>query len=948
MNVLQIGALVVSLMLSSGVADDSLKVAKVLGPKKVMPGEQMSGSVVLTKSADADRAVVVQWRDTYGRIGGRQAHMLTAGQDRLDYTLELTSPIAKRGRIEVVVDDALQVEHVKFDVLFPPPAWDDYIAFVWAHYPQGYYGMLRDYGINGGMLYRTNDGDRYHDNNFPVYIDQMGWEIFAYYHKRRAIWEQTIAGYGKDPRDWTLTIRRPSLSDERSFLKLRQLYGDIVSKQRDYRPLFYNLADEIGFGDQSGATDFCWDYSSRDEFRNFLMATYGEVSRLNEQWDTDYATWAQVRSFHPTTYSQYDRLHRRIYLPRDFAAADSDTFVKTFGSAFPSFDKAIALYADLRTSQTVDEKYVLARYQPRREQANAQKIVGQINESFGCAFESIDEVVAFYAAYDKWSFGLKVDRDRLEDMKGWNLSPWMDFREYMDRQMADGMARAVAIGKEFDPDGRFGFTGTHHPGVFRGHTYAKLCPAVDLILPYNIGNTPEIVRSLNPDTCYQILPTWKTGNVGVRDIWTRLLHGDRGIIFWDNEEPKHRFIIQPDKTPTERATSLGPTLVEIESGLAKQLLACRRENNGIAVYYSHPSIRVDYWRQWLGEGRRWVALRSWHLYKFNQRNVLRSSWYRLIEDLNLQYDVVSSEQAVKGRLLRDGYKVLILPEVFALSQAEAGAIQQFAAAGGVVIADRFCGIMDQHGKRLETPQLAGLWETPNAHLLNRSFEQYSRLRMKPGQEVALRDAVGEMLSEAGIKPAVRVISTKTKKPLPAAEVHVFDAGGGVRLVGITRSIQLRQEGIGGTEKIDNSIFEQAEPVELKFDRPVYVYDQRAGQDLGRTAALKLDLDPWSPPILVLADEPLKPLNAQWSPGKLSVVRVLNVQPDVTRAAHVELRDPSGRVLRHYGGNVLVRDGVGKWVVPLAINDPPGTYTITCRDVLTGQTLSVEVEYKPGA
>ena len=97
------------------------------------------------------------------------------------------------------------------------------------------------------------------------------------------------------------------------------------------------------------------------------------------------------------------------------------------------------------------------------------------------------------------------------------------------------------------------------------------------------------------------------------------------------------------------------------------------------------------------------------MYRSDECNVLRASWYRLIEDLNLQYDVVSAEQMADGRLLRDGYKVLILPEVMAMSAAEAEQVRTFHAAGGTVIADRFCGIMDEHGKWLDTPQLADLW-----------------------------------------------------------------------------------------------------------------------------------------------------------------------------------------------------------------------------------------------
>jgi len=951
MNTLRVVVAVVLISSLAYAGASPLTVIKVMGPNRLAAGEGFTGSVVLAGAEAADREVVVQWRDTYGRIGGQQRYTVPAGEDRLTYELKVSDPIARRGRIEAVVDGVLQVEHVKFDVVMPPPQWDDYVAFAWAHYPHGYYEKLRDYGITGGMLYRAGEGDHYHDNNFPVYIDQMGWEIFAYYHKRRSIWDHTIEDYGRNPRDWSLVMRRPCLVDEGSFLKLRQLYGDMVSKQRFCRPLFYNLADEIGLGDQSGANDFCWEYVSRDGFRDFLMETYGHsVARLNDQWGSNYRSWSHVRTFHPTTYSQYDRLHREIYLPRDFASPDSETFVERFGSIFPSFDKAIELYAAIRTSDPVDEAYLLKLFAPRSKEPEKEKdrIVKQLNESYGCGFESLADVVAFNKAYDEWSFGLTVDRDRPEDMKGWNLSPWVDFRTYMDRQMADGMRRAVAIGKEFDPDGRFGFTGSHHPGAFNAHNYALLCPIVGLIVPYNIGGAPEIIRSLNPETCYQILPSWKTGDVGVRDIWTRLLHGDRGIIFWDNEEPKNKFLNQPDKTPTERATSLGPTLVEIESGIAKQLIASRRDNNGIAIYYSHPTIRVDYWRSNLHQGRRWVGLRSWNLYPTNRRNLLRTTWFRVIEDLNLQYDVISAEKALQGHLETGEYKVLILPEVIAISEAEADAIRRFVEAGGVVIADRFCGLTDEHGKWLAQPRLADLWTHGNAHVLNVNVEPYMAERTEPEAKLELGERVGAILADAGIRPAVRVKSSRTDAPLPAAEAHVFHAGGGVRVVGLTRNISLAHRGIGGTEKVDNSVFEKTEQVNLEFDRPVHVYDQRAGKSLGQMESHSMNLDAWSAPVLVLTDEPLPPVEAKARQDGLRVTITLSsAAGEVVRAVHVEVRDPQGRTLRHYSGNALIQAGSGEWLVPLAANDPAGVYVVSCRDVLTGQVVEVQVQRGEG-
>ena len=107
-------------------------------------------------------------------------------------------------------------------------------------------------------------------------------------------------------------------------------------------------------------------------------------------------------------------------------------------------------------------------------------------------------------------------------------------------------------------------------------------------------------------------------------------------------------------------------------------------------YYSQPSIRVAWWRQYLAIGRKWIDLESWDLFGDSYRNLLRDSWCRLLEDCNVQFDFVSHEQVIgENRLAK--YHVLILPETFALSDIEAAKIRDFVAGGGIVIADNSAG-----------------------------------------------------------------------------------------------------------------------------------------------------------------------------------------------------------------------------------------------------------------
>lgn len=952
--------LAVVLIASTSLAQ--VQVIRMTAPRKVAPGETVSGQIFLNAKADKTTSLVVQWRDTFGRIGGAAELSVPAGADRANYSLPVNHPIVRRGSIEVLADGQL-LRAQDFAVVFPPKPWDDYRAFVWANYPRGpLYDILRQYGINGAMVYRDDAGDPIKDAGFDFYIDQMCWEAYAWYHRVRYDWKAVKDAYAANPRDQYPLWRRMCLHEEGTYTKIEENYSQIVTAHRDDRPSFYNLADEIGLGDQSGAMDFCWTYDAREGWIAFLKARYGTVDALARQWGIPVRTWGNVRSYQPTTYRQYGRLWREVYLPNAFKSPSDAAVQQRFKSTFESFDGMVELYLALVTSQPVDVKYVENWIKGIDPDAAPDGSAGEmvapevkeraeveaVNKRYGSRFTSLRDVVDFYNAFEEWYGSLEIDKTQVnpQAMAGWNLSQWCDFREYMDQTMADALARGVEIGRKYDPVGRFGFTGTHHPGVFSGQNYAKLCQVVDLIVPYNIGQSPEIIRSLYPHRCIQMTPSWFSGNRGVWDVWTRFLDGDKGIIFWDNQEPKHKFLEQPEGTPTERAISLGPTLRTIESGLAKLLYASAYDSSGIALYYSHPSIRVAWWRQYLSLGRKWAELQSWDLYGDSYRNLLRNSWCRLLEDCNVQFDFISHEQVMYEDKLSD-YRVLILPETFALSDLEADRIRDFVAGGGIVIADNSPGVMDEHGKWREQPALGDLFDDERAFLLNSSMMMYSRLRLQPGQEREMRSPIEKILFEdAQIVPTVRVIGSDGQA-LTAAEVHTYHCGPGVRVIGVGRSMQRSSEGPDRKDYMDNSAFEKVETVTFDLDRECHVYDVLAGKYLGQGQKMEnVKLDPYVPTIWTLSDEPLPALQAntvQVEPRVVDV-QIVSLPSDVLRVARVEVLTPSGAVVEHYCGNVLLRDGRGNHRIPFALNDAAGKWTVRIRDVATGQRSELTIEW----
>jgi hypothetical protein len=59
--------------------------------------------------------------------------------------------------------------------------------------------------------------------------------------------------------------------------------------------------------------------------------------------------------------------------------------------------------------------------------------------------------------------------------------------------------------------------------------------------------------------------------------------------------------------------------------------------------------------------------------------------------------------------------------------------------------------------------------------------------------------------------------------------------------------------------------------------------------------------------------------------------------------HVQVEDPTGKVVPQYSGNLLAPERRAEKLLPLAVNDSAGTWKIRVKDVLSGQSEVASVE-----
>ncbi len=219
-------------------------------------------------------------------------------------------------------------------------------------------------------------------------------------------------------------------------------------------------------------------------------------------------------------------------------------------------------------------------------------------------------------------------------------------------------------------------------------------------------------------------------------------------------------------------------------------------------------------------------------------------------------------------------RVLILPYSIALSDAEIRALDAFMDRGGVVYADEFSGQMTERCRW--RPSAA--WRSGRRNLVRTSRPVALGLRraLEAGGESLLTVRHFGTSRLLGLLPRQSV-----RVKLPPSRGVLYDL--------------LR----GGPA---------ANPVEASPERPVLLVERQS-----RIANLAID----SALRFQLTDE-------RGAPVDRSVIRV-------------EVFDPSGRLVRHYSGNVTIVDGKAGFHIPWALNDPTGGWKLRARDVISGLT-----------
>jgi hypothetical protein len=361
-----------------------------------------------------------------------------------------------------------------------------------------------------------------------------------------------------------------------------------------------------------------------------------------------------------------------------------------------SFDDEISLASFNSPSEVDDSPSTVALYREWLEKKYGD--IGRLNISWGSAHQDFGECRPM-------SFEDLRAKHAAPPFSSWRLAPWMDWRSFMDTHFAEVLADLTRYTNGLDPLVPAGFVGAQQPSAYGGYDYEKLARSGQFLEAYDIDGTNEILRSFWswPEARPRVQTWFSKGNAKL-DRWFHgyyFLHGNRGAIAWPDTPGHGPWFAEKGAAPfvTENRAFFN----EIQGGLSQKLFGgeARFETDAIAVFYSMPSIRASWVTDVVPHGKTWPRRSSALDNACQSAGKNRIAWCKLLEDCGYQYQILSNTQVAAGDLVKEGYRVLILNRAICLSEAEAGAIRAFVRAGGTVIADHWCGLLDENGNGRE-------------------------------------------------------------------------------------------------------------------------------------------------------------------------------------------------------------------------------------------------------
>ena len=555
-----------------------------------------------------------------------------------------------------------------------------------------------------------------------------------------------------------------------------------------------------------------------------------------------------------------------------------------------------------------------------------------------------------------------VPDDSREAIIRGNYSSWADHRTFMEICWADQFKFVQDIVNEIDPGGLVQLSGTQAASSHNGYDYSRLNLYVGQMNPYDIDNQLEYHHNFNPELKVSGQAGYGALGKGVLyDYYNHMFLKETGgsYIFWQAS------CLNPDLRICQSGQDLKEGFDELlKRGIGRLVGSYEPDNElKIGIHFSYPSVHAA----WIVDGKIVPGTNDNNSETLKQYNRDRDGWVKILHDAGLGFGFISYSSIEKGGLLADGYKVLILPMSYALSDLEVQQIEAFVKQGGILIADALPGIMDDHTKfrseralsdvfgiksraysreEIITPvgesnlkvskadvllnennvpeMLYHKYGSGSAWLLNYFMDGYPEEKLNQMNEASLRK-IRKLFEKENLESSIR-ITTTAGEPANGIEKYSFsEQNSSARLLGL----------LPGRSGDDREIV-------IHFDQSVHLYDIRNSKYLGEGTEFKTQVKNSVPELFGLVQGKIDGIETE-SPSNLfrGEAMMLNFKvvgngtSDLKSVVRVNVYDPEGENALYYSDNCEVINGSGTHRFNTALNDQPGLWKIELTEVISG-------------
>ena len=589
------------------------------------------------------------------------------------------------------------------------------------------------------------------------------------------------------------------------------------------------------------------------------------------------------------------------------------------------------------------------------------RAVGAMNASWGSSYKRFDDVVLLDPK----------DNDGAEAKRRSLYARWYDRQAFQCANICRYYKRFGDAYRSIDPQSRTGYEGAGR--LDRGDDYDLIVRTNQFWSPYP-GLGDEVIRSIAPRDFPR--SNWmgyvKTADPLTWKYWRMVTRGCDAVWWWrwDALGRFHGFLA-PHLAPFEATQEMLSDTQVVRDGLGTLLIRSKRLDDGVAILYSHPSAYATK----VEGGRTYGSYAAMHEF-----------WCRTLRELRVEFRYVTDRMLRLGEFKAGSAKVLILAQAEAIGDKDAAAIRRFVQAGGTVIADVRPGIYTGRCKPRASSVLADLFgikptkpasakratATITGPFGNTTLE---RMQCDPSVQLAGGKAHGTagkipvaIVHRAGKGQAVLLNFSLSAFPAlwtPSAPESAAEflsrllASAGVRPVFVVQDLQGKRFRDLEVTRWQNrgiqivSLFRKAgTPQQARVQMPGawHVYNLRTRQHTAPARSITVAVPPNRATFLVMTPKPVPKVTLRLSAVAVQrggVLRLTAAVPgaDGLHAVRLRVQTPDRTPAPWLDRELMVDVKGTPCDLPVALNDPRGTWRVEATDVYTRATYHTEYTAK---